>query len=215
MVLVTFRPRTPSESRLRADLVRQRFVVFYQKTASDLTVANLPVSFSDISELRRSFPRLLFERGGDGPELTVTGAFPHVAAFRTSLLQKPSSGRDLTTFGASSASRPGHEEESCPICLENIDAAKKTSLACKHSFCADCLRRAFEHKPVCPTCGKVYGVLRGTQPEGGKMAVSRSHSSLPGHEQHGTIVIDYSIPSGIQQVGPQTQQKTGLCFWRR
>uniref|UniRef100_H3CAI3 E3 ubiquitin-protein ligase n=1 Tax=Tetraodon nigroviridis TaxID=99883 RepID=H3CAI3_TETNG len=91
------------------------------------------------------------------------------------------------------------EEEPCPICLESVDPTRRTTLECKHSFCAGCLGRAFLQKPVCPTCGRVYGVLRGTQPEGGRMEVSRTHSSLPGYEQYGTIVIRYSIPSGIQQ----------------
>lgn len=208
MLLVTFRPQNPSESHVHTSFVRQRFIAFYQKTASNLTVIHLPVSLSDKQDLQRRFPQLLFESSGDRPELTVTGTFAHVATFRKSLLQQLLRGPDQTTLSTSSANRREHGEDSCPICLENIDATKKTTLGCKHSFCAECLKRAFEHKPVCPTCGKVYGVLRGTQPEGGQMVVSRSHSSLPGYEQHGTIIIHYSIPSGIQQVGPHSRGPT-------
>lgn len=206
MLLVSFRPRDPSvESRLCATSVRQRFIVFYQKTASDMTVMYLPTGSRKIWDLQRRFPQLLFESSGDGPELTITGTFAHVAMCKTFLQQKLPRCPDQARSSTSSANRREHQEESCPICLESIDVAKKTTLACKHSFCTECLKRAFDHKPVCPACGKVYGVLRGTQPEGGRMAVSRSHSSLPGYEQYGTIIIHYSIPSGIQQVGPRKQ----------
>lgn len=205
MLLVRFRPRNPSESHLHATFVRQRFIVFYQKTASNLMAIYLPISLSDNQDLQRWFPQLLFERRGDRPELTVTGTFAHIAVFEKFLLQKLPKCPDQTTFSTSSANRQEQEEESCPICLENIDVTKKRTLECKHSFCIECLKRAFDHKPVCPTCGRVFGVLRGTQPVGGKMAVSRRDSSLPGYDQYGTIIIHYSIPSGIQQVRPQSR----------
>lgn len=205
MLLVTFRPRNPSESRLHADFVRQRFIVFYQRTASDLTIVHLPLSLSNTQDLQRRFPQLLFESSSDRPELTVTGTFAHVAAVEKFFFQKLLSCPERTTFSPPPANRPEGGEESCPICLENTDATKRRTLECKHSFCTECLKRAFKHKPVCPTCGNVYGVVRGTQPEGGKMQVVRSRSPLPGYEQHGTIIIDYSIPSGVQQVRAQSR----------
>lgn len=205
MLLVTFRPRNPSECRLHADFVRQRFIVFYQKTASNLTVVHLPLSLSNTQDLQRSFPQLLFENSGDRPELTVTGTFAHVAAVEKFSFQKLLSSPERTAFSPPSANRRERGEQSCPICLENTDATKRRTLECKHSFCTECLKQAFKHKPVCPTCGKVYGVVRGTQPEGGEMQVFRSRSPLPGYEQHGTIIIDYSIPSGVQQVRAQSR----------
>lgn len=83
--------------------------------------------------------------------------------------------------------------------MDTIKAAEKKTLRCKHSFCRDCLKQAFAYKPVCPTCGELYGTLTGTQPEGGKMDVARNSSSLPGYEKYGTIVIHYYIPSGTQK----------------
>lgn len=204
MLLVTFRPRNPSESHLHAGFVRQRFIVFYQKTASDLMVIYIRISLSDNQDLQRRFPHLLFETSADRPELTVTGTFAHVAMFRKFLPQRLVRSPDQTRGRTSTPNRGQREEESCPICLENIDVTKKMTLECKHSFCTECLKQAFDHKPVCPTCGKVYGVLRGTQPEGGKMEVSRSDSSLPGYEEYGTLIIHYHIPSSIQQVRPQS-----------
>ena len=202
MLLVTFRPRNPSESQLHAHFVRQRFIVFYQKTASNLMTIYPPVSLSDSQELQRSFPELLFDSSWDRPGLTLTGNFAQVDLFGK--CQKLLGCRDQTTISTSSANRREHEAESCPICLENIDVRKKQTLKCKHSFCSECLKRAFGYKPVCPACGKVYGVLMGTQPEGGQMTQATREASLPGYEQHGTIVIHYCIPSGIQQVRPQS-----------
>ncbi|KAM6930209.1 putative E3 ubiquitin-protein ligase DTX3 [Xenentodon cancila] len=83
--------------------------------------------------------------------------------------------------------------------MEPVEAKEKKTLRCKHSFCRDCLKTAFDYKPVCPICGEVYGTLRGTQPERGTMNVTIKSSSLPGYEKCKTIVIHYSIPSGIQK----------------
>uniref|UniRef100_A0A3Q3F278 E3 ubiquitin-protein ligase n=1 Tax=Labrus bergylta TaxID=56723 RepID=A0A3Q3F278_9LABR len=90
------------------------------------------------------------------------------------------------------------EQEPCPICMESIKSSEKVSLKCKHSFCRDCLKKAFTYKPICPTCGALYGVLTGTQPDGGTMKVTTAPSSLPGYESYGTVIINYYIPSGIQ-----------------
>uniref|UniRef100_A0A3Q0RYZ1 E3 ubiquitin-protein ligase n=1 Tax=Amphilophus citrinellus TaxID=61819 RepID=A0A3Q0RYZ1_AMPCI len=91
-------------------------------------------------------------------------------------------------------------KESCPICMETIVTKQKKTLRCKHSFCEECLKKAFEYKPVCPTCGELYGTLKGIQPDGGTMNITKNSSSLPGYEKYGTIVIHYNIPSGIQKV---------------
>ncbi|TNM90174.1 probable E3 ubiquitin-protein ligase DTX3 isoform X1 [Takifugu flavidus] len=205
MVLVVFTPRNPSMSRPHADFVRQRFIVFYQKTASNLKVINLHMSLNDNQKLQRKFPQLLIESSKDRPELTVMGTFAHIAMLEKSLHQKQPHTLlrppDRGTMSASPTNSRENEDESCPICLENIPVAvtKKKTLECKHSFCTDCLKQAFDHKPICPTCGRVYGVLTGTQPKGGKMIVSQSESSLPGYDRYGTIIINYIIPSGIQE----------------
>ena len=57
-----------------------------------------------------------------------------------------------------------------------------------------------KNKPACPVCGKIFGVLKGIQPDG-RMDISKDYSKkLPGHPKCGTIVIQYNIPSGYQTV---------------
>lgn len=205
-VWVTFRPFHPTD-KIHCDLVRQRFITFYQRTASDLQTTR--VSLNTCEHLKGKFPHLLFKQSHNRCE--VTGPFAHIAKLKELLpLNTPSSSRTpvskvpADTVQSSRTSGPplthckDPEDESCLICMETILAEKKMTLLCKHSFCRDCVKRAFEYKPVCPTCGELYGVLMGTQPEGGTMKVTKTSSPLPGYDQYGTIVIKYYIPNGIQ-----------------
>ncbi|CAJ0952832.1 unnamed protein product [Ranitomeya imitator] len=88
------------------------------------------------------------------------------------------------------------EQEKCPICLDQM--TNKKVLKCKHEFCADCLQKCQDMKPVCPVCGVPYGVVIGNQPDG-TMKVTTSTQILRGHPGCGTINIHYDIPGGIQQ----------------
>ncbi|XP_044052149.1 E3 ubiquitin-protein ligase DTX3L isoform X2 [Siniperca chuatsi] len=210
-VRVTFRPRHASVNPVHADFVRQRFITFYQRTASDLQVTSVPVSPHDHEDLQRRFPHLLFKTSDNKYELTSTGPFVHIAKLKEFLLQNtPSSSKSPVnkgpadtpssrTSGPSSTHSKDPKNESCPICMEPIVTTEKETLRCKHSFCRNCLKTAFDYKPVCPTCGEVYGILTGTQPDGGRMNATKTSSSLPGYEKYGTIMIHYYIPSGIQK----------------
>ncbi|XP_061586272.1 probable E3 ubiquitin-protein ligase DTX3 [Cololabis saira] len=201
-VRVTFRP--PRGSSSPPAFVRQRFITFYQRTASDLQVLRLRTG--GLPDLSSRFPLLLVQYPPGGGA-TVTGPFAHVAQLKQLLSQKSSStksprpavvpSRDLPGPAAQPEQQP--DNESCPICMEPIQARDKKTLRCTHSFCRDCLRTAFDYKPVCPICGEVYGTLRGTQPHGGTMDVRLASSPLPGYEKWKTIVIHYHIPSGIQK----------------
>ncbi|XP_040897893.1 E3 ubiquitin-protein ligase DTX3L [Toxotes jaculatrix] len=207
-VQVIIRPLHASRYPVRADYVRQRFITLYQRTASDLQVTTVRVS--DHKALQRRFPRLLFKPSHNKYEVTVTGPFADIAGLKEFLLQNASSPRKSpvnkgpadTRSSRTSGPQPAHgkktEDESCPICMEPIGITEKVTLRCKHSFCRGCLKQAFDYKPVCPTCGELYGTLTGTQPRGGRMIVSKSSSSMPGYEKYGTIIIQYYIPSGIQ-----------------
>lgn len=88
----------------------------------------------------------------------------------------------------------------CVICLCDITDGMK--LECNHEFCKDCLKQSFkQHKAACPVCGKIYGSIKGNQPEDGQMKVQvDKYSSLPGYEGCGTITIKYYFPSGTQGV---------------
>ncbi|KAF1388769.1 hypothetical protein PFLUV_G00066080 [Perca fluviatilis] len=209
-VRVTFRSLHGSSHRVRADFVRQRFITFYQRTASDLQVASVPVGPHDHKELQKRFPRLLLKPSHRRSEVNVTGPFGHIANLKEFLSQnRPSSSKSPVNKGPAEApssrtSDPSTrskdpEEEACPICMEPIATAEKKTLRCKHSFCRNCLKTAFDYKPVCPTCGELYGTLKGTQPDGGEMRSTTSSASLPGYEKYGTIIISYYIPSGIQK----------------
>jgi len=90
------------------------------------------------------------------------------------------------------------EDEDCVICLCPMTRPKK--LACGHSFCADCIDESFKKcQPKCPSCGRLFGVMKGNQPPG-TMTVQSIPDSLPGYYHCDTLVIMYSIPNGIQNV---------------
>lgn len=189
---VTFKHPASPVSSLQPICMRHRFITFYQRTASDLKVITLDLSPRNVSELEQHYPLLLFK--GTNP-VTVIGHYIHVAKLEESLRQSPSSRRDR-----SSNSLPRQGEEICPICMEPMAPKDTKKLQCKHSFCKDCVEQAFSYKPVCPVCGELYGVLKGTQPEGGQMNCTIDPTSLPGYERYKTIVINYYIPDGIQKV---------------
>ncbi|XP_078603219.1 uncharacterized protein LOC144877190 [Branchiostoma floridae x Branchiostoma japonicum] len=86
----------------------------------------------------------------------------------------------------------------CPICLQKIVRPERLH-CCGNEFCSDCIKQAFNSKPVCPTCGKQYGTLKGTQPRQGTMEVEEIPQSLPGYPDCGLIRIHYLIPNGIQE----------------
>ncbi|XP_023253398.1 E3 ubiquitin-protein ligase DTX3L-like [Seriola lalandi dorsalis] len=207
-VQVTFRPQHTSVQPVHADYVRQRFITFYQRTASDLEATLVPVSSQSHKDLQRRFPQLLITPSFNKDEAKVSGPFMHIAQLKEFLLKNtPSPSKSPVSKGAASSRtsgpQPTHskdpEDEPCLICMEQIVTREKETLRCKHSFCRDCLKRAFHYKPVCPTCGQLYGTLTGTQPEGGTMTVTKNSSSLPGYKKYGTIIIQYYIPSGIQK----------------
>ncbi|XP_033861511.3 E3 ubiquitin-protein ligase DTX3L-like [Acipenser ruthenus] len=203
---------------------RERFITFYQKIATNLQVKTLPIKapssvtrFRDI--LEEELPRMVI--GTEGGSLKLTGNYldvmraeqiisthnpgKHVGNHHsnTSDVDGTSKGSRQSRNKASSSSpvKEQHKakEEACPICLDEIKETERETLArCQHSFCRGCLKSAFDNKPACPVCGVLYGEVKGTQPRNGTMSISQSSVSLPGYEKHGTLVIKYDIPSGVQ-----------------
>ncbi|XP_068995450.1 E3 ubiquitin-protein ligase DTX3L isoform X1 [Embiotoca jacksoni] len=201
-VKVTFRMRHAAHRR-HADAIRHRFITFYQRTASDLQLISLRLRPQDRLDLQQIFPQVLFTPGNTD-DVSVIGPFTHIAKLKEVVSQKVTTSRtrdpaDNRIRTSATSLLRGPAEDTCPICMETITRTQKTTLSCKHSFCRDCLKQAFAYKPVCPTCGRLYGVLTGTQPAGGTMTVSTKSSSLPGYEKYGTIIIHYYIPGGVQQ----------------
>ncbi|XP_006629504.1 probable E3 ubiquitin-protein ligase DTX3 [Lepisosteus oculatus] len=108
--------------------------------------------------------------------------------------------RGACSFPGAGSLSPAPGEDYCCICMDGI-REKKTLEKCRHSFCRPCIDQAFQFKAACPVCLTFYGTQIGDQPRGGSMAVTRWTSRLPGYEPYGTIVIDYTIPSGVQERG--------------
>lgn len=207
-VEVNFQPSSQRTSLARVHFTRQRFITFYQRIATDLKVMSFNVADHSHRDLEMMFPELLVS-SSNTKTMNVTGPYFTIERLKYVLSERSSTQRHNTerprdTKGASGTSSAFHikqhdQEEPCAICMDTIDEKDRTTLACKHSFCKDCLKRAFEFKPVCPICGELYGKLKGTQPEGGTMDVTKTRVSLPGYENYGTITISYYIPSGIQK----------------
>ena len=87
--------------------------------------------------------------------------------------------------------------EDCVICLDTI--VNPMRLSCNHVFCKGCIEEHLKHQRKCPTCGKLFGIQKGNQPDG-KMESKEIKTSLPGYPGCGAIVITYTIHNGIQQV---------------
>jgi Deltex C-terminal domain/Zinc finger, C3HC4 type (RING finger) len=99
--------------------------------------------------------------------------------------------------GASLAAAAGAVDD-CVICMCPLTNPKQ--LSCGHKFCTGCIEAAFDKcQPKCPSCGKLFGVMKGNQPEG-TMNMRTVGMNLAGYEAYTTIVIDYDIPDGIQDV---------------
>ncbi|XP_053083244.1 E3 ubiquitin-protein ligase DTX3L isoform X2 [Pangasianodon hypophthalmus] len=89
------------------------------------------------------------------------------------------------------------EEDKCPICLDTF--TQKTKLKCSHEFCEECLKRSIKSsREICPLCKKIFGTLKGNQPDGTMHVQHRKHRNLAGFPPCGTIEINYIIPDGIQ-----------------
>ncbi|XP_036383669.1 E3 ubiquitin-protein ligase DTX3L isoform X2 [Megalops cyprinoides] len=216
--LVSFRPLHRGKDIYCCHFARERFITFYQKIATNLLVRTFPLDpalKTRLKSIQLEFPKLLISsdshRLASTSSVSVTGSYADVSRLDEFLksgamsyyqlprhqTQQPQTASASASASSRAQSPQQEKEEACPICLETVKD-KKTLSRCQHSFCRDCLDRAFESKPTCPICGAVYGHLTGTQPRRGTMEVSTNASSLPGNIKHGTIVIRYHIPGGIQ-----------------
>ena len=102
-----------------------------------------------------------------------------------------------TSIGPSTKSKEQDKKEDiCAICMDEITHPEE--LKCGHAFCKDCLKEYNKRcSPKCPTCGMIYGEVRGNQPPG-QMEIKKQYGSLPGYRYCGYLEIVYNIWSGIQ-----------------
>ncbi|KAK7471616.1 hypothetical protein BaRGS_00035713 [Batillaria attramentaria] len=85
----------------------------------------------------------------------------------------------------------------CSICLESV-REPKTLEKCGHTFCTACIDKSFQMtRPACPECQTLYGIIKGNQPENGKMKMHYEMFTLPGYPP-GILTITYDFPSGTQ-----------------
>ncbi|ESO86091.1 hypothetical protein LOTGIDRAFT_129923 [Lottia gigantea] len=93
--------------------------------------------------------------------------------------------------------KDAEKTEICAICMDDITDLKKLD-KCGHVFCRKCIDKSFKlHKPVCPSCGTVYGVTIGNMPAG-TMNVHKSSLNIEGYKRFGSYCINYDFNSGIQ-----------------
>jgi len=112
-------------------------------------------------------------------------------------------GKDADGSKQEDASKPARsrvlKKDDCVICLEQMSNPKE--LDCGHKFCEDCIAAYFEKgQPKCPSCGKLFGILKGNQPLGTCTSRCLPQLKLSGYEHHGALEITYLIPDGTQTV---------------
>ncbi|KAF7687485.1 E3 ubiquitin-protein ligase DTX3L [Silurus meridionalis] len=207
---VTFLSLDTEHGIVHAQMSRERFITFYQKIATGLQSRSYNLDSNQIQPLLAKFPEFLISTGqSKTDQITLTGKFISLERFEQFLKSPPkrsstrqtnyTADRSTTTSSQALQNKTLDKEETCSICLEQmVKSTMKTLEKCKHSFCKGCLKRAFEIKPVCPTCGAIYGALEGNQPKNGQLKVTYEKYPLPGYENYTTIVIHYIIPNGIQ-----------------
>lgn len=91
-------------------------------------------------------------------------------------------------------------EENCCICTNELTNPKQLE-RCGHIFCKECIEQSFQYKPVCPSCGQIYGKMTGDQPPGSITIQNDYQQKLKGFsDSTGCIILTYSFQSGRQGV---------------
>ena len=151
--------------------------------------------------LERSDSRQEHKTGNDMDTEPKHNSGHFVRPVTSSQTQKEETKQHAASSAADAATdkSPASASDTCAICMDVIKDPK--TLSCFHVFCSQCIEQSMAYQPKCPCCGKIFGVLKGDQPEGGTMRVSRSKwSDLEGYPKCGRITIDYHIPDGRQKV---------------
>uniref|UniRef100_A0A1I8A6L2 E3 ubiquitin-protein ligase n=1 Tax=Steinernema glaseri TaxID=37863 RepID=A0A1I8A6L2_9BILA len=167
----------------------------------------------------------LFNLGGMGGGAPTSGGggfgLPQMSAMLGRPLATPLPTPPVQTFfspvRAGDAARHAEAlKEPCCICLTDLDlndlSDRIVSLnKCTHLFHYSCAKQALENRAQCPRCLVWYHAAVGNQPHGSTMTVGyiKGHR-VPGHrDAEGFIVIDYSLPSGVQD---ETHPRPGHRF---
>ncbi|GKY93857.1 E3 ubiquitin-protein ligase dtx3l [Mayamaea pseudoterrestris] len=108
------------------------------------------------------------------------------------------SARDfITTISAGAMS---FSSSDCAICLNPLNATDVGQVkTCGHEFHLACVHNAIAHSSRCPLCNKNIVEPQGKMPSGDMVYRTWHNVSCTGFAHAGTIEINYSIPSGIQE----------------
>jgi deltex-like protein len=156
--------------------------------------------------------------GGPGPAATAGGG-PSPAAsagmggvrlheppWELNFVATPADAVDLSSLTQWRVLKPGEWDagDSDPVMMTDLgdDDEPVVRLPC-HTAAVSCtfnrstLEEAFKSSNKCPTCGTMYA-LPGPQPSGRMRASLDPSTDCDGHVG-GTVVLDYTFPSGVQQ----------------
>ena len=104
---------------------------------------------------------------------------------------------------------PPVKVEDCVICMCPITDPKK--LPCGHEFCRDCIEQSFDKcQPKCPSCGRLFGVMKGNQPPG-TMDVDIVGGSLAGYEDCNIIRITVQHSGWHSECNSKSQSLCSPC----
>ncbi|XP_053374234.1 uncharacterized protein LOC123534097 [Mercenaria mercenaria] len=155
---------------------------------NDATVASLvkDVFKSHIDDINQSCPSTDVNKDG----ASVSGLELETSAKHAKEMEKVEKDK---TVGATD-DQPATKDD-CVICMDKVTSPKK--LRCGHVFCTECIEGYFRVKKVCPTCGKVCGIITGDQPKG-IMEILKRRPCVAGYERHKSIAITYRFRPGKQ-----------------
>uniref|UniRef100_F7IC07 E3 ubiquitin-protein ligase n=1 Tax=Callithrix jacchus TaxID=9483 RepID=F7IC07_CALJA len=169
----------------------------YRSSLSHLGPQFLPPGSSTSSAVSFSFPSGPLSSSGSVPA-TVPVQMPKPSRVQQALAggtPKPEPEQVIKNYTEELKLLP---DEDCIICMEKLSAVSgysdmTDSKAIGHAFhlLLGCVCPSQDGSLQCPSCKTIYGEKTGTQPQG-KMEVLRFQTSLPGHEDCGTILIVYT-----------------------
>jgi hypothetical protein len=92
-----------------------------------------------------------------------------------------------------------YNSDECAICLDPLTAqVVGRIIVCGHLFHHSCIAAAVAQKSRCPFCSVDLDEPQGTMPSG-TMTISFNSTLACSGYGLGTIIIQYSIPSGVQK----------------
>lgn len=105
----------------------------------------------------------------------------------------------------------------CPICLLDFANTKSRPIVlkkCGHMFHQECIDSALQFSRRCPVCSRWVMSPQGKMPSGKMVIYFKPSVTCTGFEA-GSIIIEYTIPSGIQQFYHDNPGKLHGSLFRR